>query len=98
MADYILTNKAVEDISEIWYYTYEAWSEKQADKCYGLLIEMFKEIAKRPSIGKNYEEISKEIFGFGSGKHIIFYRKLKLTIEIVRVLHEQMDLKNRINK
>jgi toxin ParE1/3/4 len=31
MANYYLTNKAVEDLSEIWYYTYDEWSEKQAN-------------------------------------------------------------------
>jgi toxin ParE1/3/4 len=32
MAAYKLTNKAVEDLSEIWDYTFEVRSEKQADK------------------------------------------------------------------
>ena len=32
MAKYHLTNKAVDDLSEIWDYTYEVWSENQADK------------------------------------------------------------------
>ncbi len=99
MAEYILTNKAVEDISKIWDYTYEAWSENQADTYYELLIETCQEIAKKPSIGKNYNEISIDIFGFSVGKHIIFYRKLKTrNIQVVRILHERMDLKNRINE
>ena len=38
MAEYKLTNKAVEDLSKIWDYTFEIWSEKQADKYYGELI------------------------------------------------------------
>lgn len=32
MPKYILTNKAVEDLSTIWNYTFEVWSETQADK------------------------------------------------------------------
>lgn len=32
MAKYLLTNKAAEDLSGIWNYTFEAWSEKQADE------------------------------------------------------------------
>jgi len=31
MAKYELTNKAVEDLSKIWEYTFEVWSEKQTD-------------------------------------------------------------------
>ena len=31
MAKYKLTNKAVEDLSDIWNYTFDHWSERQAD-------------------------------------------------------------------
>ncbi len=99
MAKYYLTNKAVEDLSKIWNYTYEVWSENQADKYYHLIIETCQEIANSPSVGKNYTEISNEILGFGIGKHIIFYRLLKSNeIEVVRILHGQMDLKKRLDE
>lgn len=32
MAEFKFTNKAVEDLSKIWEYTFKAWSENQADK------------------------------------------------------------------
>lgn len=99
MAKYLLSNKAVEDISKIWDYTYETWSENQADKYYELLIETRKEIAKSPTIGKNYDNIEKSILGFSVGKHIIFYQEVKpREILVVRILHERMDLKNRIEE
>ena len=97
MANYVLTNSAVNDLSEIWNYTFEMWSEKQADKFYLLIIETFKELSKSPAIGKNYTEISSEILGFGIGKHIIFYRQIKSNeIEVIRILHGRMDLKMRL--
>jgi toxin ParE1/3/4 len=97
MAKYFLTNKAVEDLAEIWSFTYEVWSESQADKCYGLLIDTCKQIAKSPSIGKKYHEITKEVLGCRVGKHIIFYHETKpKEIEVLRILHERMDLKNKI--
>ncbi len=34
MAKYTLTNKAVKDLSEIWNYTFDQWSERQADFYY----------------------------------------------------------------
>lgn len=39
MAKYFLSNKAVADLSNIWDYTYEIWSESQADNYYELIIE-----------------------------------------------------------
>ncbi len=99
MAKYFLTNKAVEDLSKIWNYTSEVWSENQAVKYYELLIETCQEISKNPNIGKKYEEISSQILGFKISKHIIFYREIKSKeIEILRILHERMDLKNRIEE
>ena len=97
MAKFDLTKKAVEDLADIWNYTYENWSEHQADKYYQLLIESFKEIADTPSIGKNYSGIVESLRGFKVGRHIVFFQEMEgRKVEIIRILHEQMDLKNRI--
>lgn len=97
MATYNLTNKAVEDLNKIWKYTIENWSEEQADKYYNLLLESCQDIANNPELGKNYMGIRNELFGLKSNRHIIFYRIFKdKPIEITRILHERMDLKNRI--
>lgn len=99
MARYTLTNKAVEDLSKIWEYTYEVWSESQADKYYELLVSSFQEIVQHPEIGKNYTEIDSAILGLRVGKHIIFYRQVKSSdIKIVRILHQRMDLKSQIDE
>ncbi|MCF8296548.1 MAG: type II toxin-antitoxin system RelE/ParE family toxin [Saprospiraceae bacterium] len=99
MAKFIFTNKAVSDLTEIWNYTYTKWSERQADTYYNMLLENCAEIAKNPDIGRNYEEIVIGLFRHRVGKHIIFYRKINPDeVEITRILHEKMDLKNRIIK
>ena len=99
MTKYSLTNKAVEDLSEIWNYTFDYWSERQADIYYQLILENCQEIADKPDIGKNYEGIKNRLFGHRVGRHIIFYRKVNVNeVEITRILHEQMDLKSRILK
>ncbi|MCW3073733.1 MAG: type toxin-antitoxin system RelE/ParE family toxin [Flaviaesturariibacter sp.] len=99
MANYILTNKAVEDLSRIWEYSFETWSEVQADKYYYLLLDCCQELADGKVFGKTYEEIGTGILGFRIGEHIIFYRKQKGDkIEIARILHSRMDLKNRMEE
>jgi toxin ParE1/3/4 len=93
------TKLAIKDISEIWDITLENWSEKQADKYYKLISDTFKEIAKKPLKGKLYSNLTPEIFGYKIAKHIIFYRILdKSSIEIIRILHEEMDLKLHLKK
>ena len=99
MAKYKLTNEAVADLSKIWEYTYEVWSEKQADKYYDILILNCEEIAENPDLGQIYEGISKQLLGVKVNKHIIFFRTINENyIEITRILHERMDLKKRITK
>lgn len=97
MARFKFTNKAIQDLSDIWEYTIEIWSEKQAEKYYNLIIDSCAELAKNHQQGKAYFEIYPELFGYNVSKHIIFYRLIdKSTIEITRILHEKMDIKTKL--
>jgi len=99
MAKYELTNKAVEDLTGIWEYTIEKWSEQQAEKYYNLLLDSCQDIANNPELGKNYDGITKDLFGLKTNRHIVFYRKrVNQPIEITRILHERMDLKIRLSE
>lgn len=64
MASYHLTHKAVEDITNIWGYTVNIWSEQQAEKYYNLLINSFTRILENPFIGIKYEEVLLGLFGY----------------------------------
>lgn len=97
MAKLILRQEAINDLSNIWLYTLEKWSEEQADKYYNLLKSTCNEVANNPLIGKEYEEISKSLLGYRVKKHIIFYHAVSQDeIEVIRILHGRMDLKSRI--
>jgi toxin ParE1/3/4 len=97
MAKFYLTNKAVEDLGEIWNYTIETWSENQAEIYYSLLIDSCQELAYNPNQGKSYEIVEKNVLGYKTGQHIIFYRMVtENEIEVIRILHGMMDLKNHV--
>ncbi|WP_353086966.1 type II toxin-antitoxin system RelE/ParE family toxin [Flavobacterium sp.] len=97
MATFYLTHKAVEDLGDIWNYTVESWSEKQAEIYYTLLMDSCQELANQPSLGKSYAIVEKNILGYKSGQHLIFYSIVsKHEIEVVRILHGMMDLKNHL--
>ncbi len=97
MSKVILRQEAIDDLNNIWAYTYEEWSEKQADKYYAALEFACIQIGKNPELGKEYDEITKNLLGLRTGKHIIFYKVIaEDEIEVVRILHERMDLKNRL--
>lgn len=99
MAKVILRQKAIDDLNDIWDYTFEKWSENQADKYYATLKLTCKEIGENPEFGREYAEISRSLLGLKSGKHIIFYQIISEDeIEVIRILHERMDLKNRLTE
>lgn len=99
MASYRLTKKAVEDLTHIWNYTVDTWSENQADHYFYMLIDSCQSISDGRVVGKQYEDIYTGLLGKTAGKHIIFYRMINPdVVEIVRILHERMDLKKRIRE
>lgn len=99
MGSYILSNQAVGDLGDIWNFTCDRWSEKQADKYYQEFLVAFQELADNPGSGRNYDEIRLDLKGVRIGRHIVFFSSLnKEEIEIIRILHERMELKNRIQE
>ena len=99
MTKYSFTKKAVNDINEIWNYTYEQWSEKQADKYYNELLYKCEMLASNPETGREYFKLFADLRGYKVNKHIIFYRQIdQNSIEVERILHERMDLKTRLRK
>jgi toxin ParE1/3/4 len=99
MAKVILRQEAIDDLNNIWEYTFEKWSENQADKYYAALKFACKEIGEYPDLGIEYTAIGRNLLGLKSGKHIIFYQLISDDeIEVIRILHERMDLKNRLTE
>jgi toxin ParE1/3/4 len=75
MAELRFSKKAIDNLSHIWNYTTTRWSQDQADRYYSMLIESCREIADNPDLGKEYSQITENLFGFKAGRHIIFYSK-----------------------
>jgi len=97
MAKIVFRQEAIDDLSDIWNYTIEKWSVEQADKYYFLIKSACRDLAKGKFRGKSYKEISSDVLGFNVGKHIIFYKHHDTGIfEVVRILHQSMDLNNRL--
>ena len=46
MNNYRISNMAIQDLNSIWYYTFEKWSKKQADKYYRELISEIKNVLR----------------------------------------------------
>jgi toxin ParE1/3/4 len=94
---YVISKKAIADLEEIWLYTVDIWSIAQADRYYHLIFDEIDFICKNPIAGKPMEHIRK---GYRAAKvkfQFIFYKVEKDTVQIIRILHERMDIENRLD-
>jgi len=89
-----ISNEANNDLENIWLYTYETWSIDQADRYFDLILDEIEHLSKNSTIGKDVSYIKKRYFRSKANTHFIFYRvnDEKQEIEIIRILHEQMDI------
>jgi toxin ParE1/3/4 len=92
---YKIGEHAIKDIENIWLYTVEHWSVEQADRYYNLIFEEIEYITNHFESGKDISSVRKDYRYSKVKSHLIFYRKSKSgVVEIIRVLHERMDVEN----
>jgi toxin ParE1/3/4 len=89
--DYIIREKARDDLEWIWLYTLNEWGLAQADIYIGQLIDRFEWLAQHPYAGRNRTDIDPIYYCFPEGKHHIFYI-INSNIEIIGIPHQQMDI------
>lgn len=97
--NYKISIEAEKDLENIWLYTLENWSIEQADYYFDLIMNEIEYISENPKSGKDYNEIRKGYFRSRVKSHFIFYRInfKEENIEIIRILHQQMDIESHIN-
>ena len=94
---YRISDEAIKDLNKIWVYTLHKWSKEQADRYYDLIIGEIDFIADNFMTGKSAERTRKNYRVTKIKSHLIFYRKEENDIvEIVRILHQRMDIKKRL--
>ncbi len=95
--DYRISVKASKDIEDIWLYTFKNWSADQANRYVNQLFDEIEYLAENPKSGRDYGHVRKNYRCAKVKSHLIFYREVdKDKIEIIRVLHQSMDIPNRL--
>ncbi len=89
---------ARERLLQIWDYTDSTWGTQQADKYLRELVASCQALATRRSSWRHVKfGRLKGVYCFHHEHHYIFFRELSVgTIGIVSILHENMDLPNRL--
>lgn len=98
--EYRISQEATQDIENIWLYTYENWSLEQADRYFDLIMDEIEYLTKNPKVGKDYGHVRKGYFRSQIKSHFIFYKinNKKEEIEIIRILHQKMNIEPRLNE
>jgi len=92
MPAFRLTKKAIDDLRSIARYTQKTWGRTQRNKYLSKLDESFHILAQEPHLGQTCDEIRQGYRKHHVGRHLIFYRHVAARIEIIRILHERMDV------
>lgn len=92
MPDIRIRPRAREDLKAIWRYTCERWGEVQADFYLQQLDAGIRSLLEFPDIGEPCDHIRVGYRKLQVNRHLIFYRRSDERIEIVRVLHQAMDI------
>jgi toxin ParE1/3/4 len=93
MTGFSLSEKAKSDLKNIARFTQKRWGREQRNHYLKTLDNCFHQLSNNPAIGMICSEIRPGYLKFPTGSHVIYYRnKDNARIEIVRVLHESMDV------
>lgn len=98
-SNFRISKSALNDLRIFWTYTVNTWSQVQAKRYYSQIMDEINYLASYPSIGKQLDDVRKDYRCSKVKSNIIFYRTTKKQqIEIVRILHQMMDIPNRIKE
>lgn len=91
VSTYLLTPEAEKDLEDIWLYSYETWSEHQANRYIEILEDTFVRLSYMPEQARELLDFDPPVRIFPSAKHIIIYRIAGRAIVIIRVLGARQD-------
>ena len=85
------------DLIDIWRYTFEQWGETQADIYLDKLETAFLLLAEQPLICRERTEFIPPVRIYNYAHHLVVYLIVDDGINIVRVLHKNMDVDTQLN-
>ena len=93
---YTYSKRAERDLISIYKDTAKTWGIAQADKYDTGLESAIQLLADNPDLGRSCDDIKTGFKRFEHESHIVFYRKRKTNIFIVRILHNRRDVKRHL--
>ncbi|CAM2175058.1 type II toxin-antitoxin system RelE/ParE family toxin [Burkholderia orbicola] len=96
MKAYVLSPAAERDLDDIWDYTAGRWGEAQAEH-YILGIEStIIGLADGTQPSLSAADVREGYRKALVGMHVVFFRESTALIDVIRILHQQMDIPARL--
>ena len=95
----VLRPAAVRDLERIWSYTAERGGAAQAERYLRAIRDACAAPASGEHPGTDASDIRPGYRKARAGRHLLFFRLLPDgTVEVVRILHERMDIPSRLRE
>jgi toxin ParE1/3/4 len=91
MSRAVFTPRARADLDDIWEYTARRWGIDRAELYLRRIAEAAELIAQTPGRGRSSGHVREGYRKYPVGSHVLLYREISGGVDIVRVLHQQMD-------
>lgn len=90
-ARYRLTPAALADLDNIWRFSAETWSARQADRYLDDLVRVFEMIAAVPTLAREHREFDPPVRIHSYQSHLIIYMQDGEHVAILRLLSGRQD-------
>jgi toxin ParE1/3/4 len=91
--------EADDDLENIWLYTFETWSPKQAGRYINLIFDEIEYLSNHPKSGKDFSHLRDKYRCSKVKSHLIFYRQISGTgIEMISILQQRIDIQDRLTE
>ena len=91
MASYQLLPLAESDLEQIWLFTLNEWSLDQANFYYDRIMDTIEELASGQKQGRSVD-IRDGYLKYAVGRHFVFFRRSDGITDVIRILHQSMDV------
>ena len=97
MPSFRLTERAKADLRTIGRYTQATWGREQRNRDLARLDASFHLLAREPHRGRACDDIRQGYRKYHVGRHLNFYRESPEGVEIIRILHDRMDIESHLD-
>jgi len=84
------------DLQDVARYTETTWGRRQRDVYLTAIDAKLRALAAKPKIGKPRDAVRTGYRSSRVGAHVIFHREVPEGNEVVRILHQRMDVRRQL--